>query len=75
MKFPSATPSWGLVACATLAAVAVCFPLGIVVELIWAHPLVSFGAFLILALVSLRLHGPHKRVLGVAVDAVRLTVS
>lgn len=43
--------------------------------LIWTHPLLSFGVFLILALVSLRLHAPHGRVVGVAVDAVRVTVS
>jgi len=46
--------------------------MGCAAALIWMHPFVSFGAFLILALVSLRLHAPHGRVVGVAVDAVRL---
>ncbi len=49
--------------------------MGCAAALIWAHPLVSFGVFLILALVSLRLHALHGRVVGVAVEAVAQTAS
>lgn len=49
--------------------------MGCAAALIWAHPLLSFGVFLILALVSLRLHAHAGRVVGVAVAAVRVTAS
>lgn len=39
--------------------------MGCAAALICGHPLVSFGAFLVLALVSMRLHAPHRRVVGV----------
>lgn len=47
--------------------------MGCAAVLISMHPLSSFGVFLVLALVSLQLHAPHGRVVGIAVNAVRLT--
>lgn len=43
--------------------------------LIWMHPLVAFGAFLLLALASLRLHPRRGRVAGVPVNPGRATAS
>lgn len=61
--------SWLRVTCATLAAVAVCFPLGMAAEFVWANCFVSLSAFLLLTLVSLRLHPRRARVAGVPVAA------
>lgn len=61
-------PSWPRVIVATLAAVAVCFPLGMAAEFAWTHWSAAFGAFLLLALLSMRLHPQRSRVAGVPVD-------
>lgn len=75
MKPSGTTPSWGRMACATAAAVSLFYPLGMAAALIWVHPLVSFGAFLILSLASLRLHSRYGRVAGVPVEADCVTAS
>jgi len=48
---------------------------GCAAALIWAHPFVSFGAFLVLALLSLRLHPRRGRVAGVPVSPGRATAA
>lgn len=69
------TPSWPRVACATVAAMAVCFPLGIVAELVWANWFVSFIALLLLALLTMQFHPRRSRVAGVAVKQGRVTAA
>lgn len=68
-------PSWPRVACATAAAVAVCFPLGMAAEFVWTHLFVAFGAFALIALLSMRLHPRSKRIAGVPVDPSRVTAT
>lgn len=69
------TPSWPRVVSATLAAMAVCFPLGMAAEFVWTHWFVASGAFLLLALVSMRLHPRRGRIAGVSVDPGRAAAS
>lgn len=59
--------SWLRVAGATVAAAAACFPLGMAAAYVWTHFFVAFGAFMLLALLSLRLHPFCRRVAGVPV--------
>ena len=75
MKLSSATPSRPRVACATVAALAVCFPLGMAAEFVWTHLFVAFGAFLSLALVSLQLHPRSRHVAAVPVRQDRVAAS
>ena len=70
-----AGPSWLRVACATIAAFALCYPLGIVAELVWTNWFVAFGAFVLLALVSMQFHPRSRRVAGVPVRQARVVVS
>ncbi len=74
MKLPPA-PSWPRVACATAAAVAACFPLGLLAELIWAYCFAAFGALMLLALVTLQFDPRSRRVPGVPVKKERASVS
>ena len=75
MKSSCTSPSWSRVACATAAAVAVCFLLGMAAEFVWAHLFVAFGAFLLLAALSLRLHPRRSRVPGMPINQEQVAVS
>ena len=67
------TPSWPRVVAATLAALAVCVPRGLAAEFVWTHWFVASGAFLLLALVSMRLHFRRGRIAGVPLNSGRTT--
>ncbi len=73
MKTSRTTPSWLRVACATVAASALCYPIGIVAELVWANWFVAFGALMLLALVTMEFHPWSRRVVGVPVEQDRFT--
>ena len=75
MKSSRTTPSWPRVACATAAAVAVCFPLGMAAGFVWTHLFASFGAFLLLALLTMQFHPRRRRIAGVPVNRERVTAS
>ena len=75
MKPSSTSPSWPRAACATAAAVAVCFPLGMAAGFVWTHLFASFGAFLLLALLTMQFHPRSRRVAGVPVNQGRVTAS